>query len=94
MSGHMMRGDESLGSVDDLITRFYSIDLKIVDEEGQNPQANHPHYLGLVRSVLLAVQRLRVSDAHSAEEKKLTMSLLAMLSVLPSKAPVGAVPRC
>jgi hypothetical protein len=86
LCANMMRADETLDSVDDLIGRFRSIDLADVDAQGHNPQVPSRQYLGLVRSVLLAVERLRQSAADSAEDKKLAMDLLA---VLPSDTPVG-----
>jgi tetratricopeptide (TPR) repeat protein len=77
LCGRMLQADETLGSVDDLVGRFRSIGLDVVDKESRK------HYFGLVRSVLFAVQRMQGSGAHTPAEKASAMHLLAMLSVLP-----------
>jgi tetratricopeptide (TPR) repeat protein len=91
LCGHMLRADRSLNSVDDLVDRFRSVRLEVVDKEGENPwQTSHPHYFGLVRSVLFSVQRMQGSEAYAPAEKANALHLLAMLSVLPGReTPVG-----
>jgi hypothetical protein len=84
MCEHMMRADGTLGSVDELVARFRCIRLE--DQEGQNPQTSHPHYFGLVLSVLSAVERMQGSGAHAQADKANAVHLLAMLSVLPGSA--------
>jgi hypothetical protein len=86
MCGHMMRADGTPGSVDELVARFRSIRLEVVDQEGQNPQTSHPHYFGLLLSVLFAVERIQGSGAHAQADKANAVHLLAMLSVLPGSA--------
>jgi len=78
LCGHMLC---SLGSVDKLIDEFPS--LKEVDEKGRNAVTDR-HYLGLVRSVLLALKRLRSSGGEKeTAAQEAAERLLCVLSRLP-----------
>ena len=70
---------DSSAAIDKLIESFGSIKLQVVDMKGRNPEANHPHYSGLVGSVLIAVQRLLESES---EEKHLAIALMVMVRSL------------
>lgn len=60
----MLRADPSLETVDDLIAVFQSTQLNEVDYKGRDP-IRDTHYLGLARSVAVAIDRLYVRRRHA-----------------------------
>eukprot|EP00658_Telonema_sp_P-2_P004464 TRINITY_DN11663_c0_g1_i6.p1 TRINITY_DN11663_c0_g1~~TRINITY_DN11663_c0_g1_i6.p1 ORF type:complete len:526 (+),score=93.18 TRINITY_DN11663_c0_g1_i6:910-2487(+) len=82
LCGHLLRADASLQSMADLIALFERVELDEVDRGGRNPQTD-THYLGLRRSVRIAVLRIEESTELHPSTKQAALSLLAALLVLP-----------
>jgi hypothetical protein len=82
LCGHLLRADDALQSVHDLISQFEQVQLREVDSDGRNPKTD-THYLGLTRSVQIAVLRIEQSSTLHADDKQAALSLLAALLALP-----------
>ena len=82
LCGHLLRSDDELQSVHDLISQFEQVQLREVDSDGRNPKTD-THYLGFSRSVQIAVLRMEQSTMLNTDEKQAAMSLLAALLALP-----------
>ena len=63
-------------AIDNLIASFQSIKLEVIAMKGRHLEADHPHYSGLVGSVLIAVKRLLESES---EGKHLAIALMVMV---------------
>ena len=78
--GNLFKSDPSLTSMAALIQRFRVVKLRKVDES-KDPE-RYRHYYGLVRSVLLTVQRMW-EGCSTDEEREDALALLVAMSVLP-----------
>jgi tetratricopeptide (TPR) repeat protein len=80
--GHMLRADERLRGVLDLVAMFrQTADLAEVDRAGANPMLDK-HYYGLSLSVRITLDRLRSGDGAPEVDREGALALLAMLSLL------------
>ena len=69
------------------MAEFRSVKLKEVDKSGRNPRDDR-HYFGLVRSVVIGVQRM-VAECRDEGEKEDALGLLMTMSLLHgSETPV------
>ena len=82
LCGNMFRADSSLKTVADLINLFEAVPLDQVDRSGRNPE-NDTHYLGLARSVQIAVERIQQASELDCAEKQRALGLLTVLAVMP-----------
>ena len=88
LCGQMLRADDRLESVADLIALFPQLEQREVDEHGRN-RITDQHLLGLDVSIRVAIGRIKNNPTLSEEEKAAAMALLVMLSLLPgTKTPV------
>ena len=75
------------GTVSALMAEFRSVQLGLVDSKGRNPRDDR-HYFGLVRSVVIGVQRM-VTECRDEGEKEDALGLLMAMSLLHgSETPV------
>ena len=75
------------GAVSALMAEFRSVQLGLVDSKGRNPRDDR-HYFGLVRSVVIGVQRM-VAECRDEGEKEDALGLLMAMSLLHgSETPV------
>ena len=75
------------GNVSALMAEFRSVKLDVVDSAGRNPRDDR-HYFGLVRSVVIGVQRM-VAACRGEDEKEDAVGLLMAMSLLHgSETPV------
>ena len=75
------------GTVSALMAEFRSVQLGLVDSKGRNPRDDR-HYFGLVRSVVIGVQRM-VAECRDEGEKEDSVGLLMAMSLLHgSETPV------
>ena len=75
------------GAVSALMAEFRSVQLGLVDSKGRNPRDDR-HYFGLVRSVVIGVQRM-VAECRDEGEKEDAVGLLMAMSLLHgSETPV------
>ena len=75
------------GTVSALMAEFRSVQLGLVDSKGRNPRDDR-HYFGLVRSVVIGVQRM-VAECRDEGEKEDALGLLMTMSLLHgSETPV------
>ena len=75
------------GTVSALMAEFRSVQLGLVDSKGRNPRDDR-HYFGLVRSVVIGVQRM-VAECRDEGEKEDAVGLLMAMSLLHgSETPV------
>lgn len=82
LCGHLLRADDALQGVHDLISQFEQVQLREVDSDGRSPKTD-THYLGLSRTVQMAVLRIEQSSTLYADDKQAALSLLAALLALP-----------
>ena len=75
------------GSVSALMTEFRSVKLKEVDKSGRNPRDDR-HYFGLVRSVVIGVQRMVAACRDEGEKEDAVGLLMAMSLLHGSETPV------
>ena len=69
------------------MAEFRSVQLGLVDSKGRNPRDDR-HYFGLVRSVVIGVQRM-VAECRDEGEKEDALGLLMAMSLLHgSETPV------
>ena len=68
------------GSVSALMAEFRSVQLGEVDSKGRNRRDDR-HYFGLVRSVVISVQRM-VAACRDEDEKEDAVGLLMAMSLL------------
>ena len=69
------------------MTEFRAVKLGLVDSKGRNPRDDR-HYFGLVRSVVIGVQRM-VTECRDEGEKEDAVGLLMAMSLLHgSETPV------
>ena len=62
------------------MAEFRSVQLDVVDSAGRNPRDDR-HYFGLVRSVVICVQRM-VAECRDEAEKEDAVGLLMAMSLL------------
>ena len=75
------------GTVSALMAEFRSVQLGLVDSKGRNPRDDR-HYFGLVRSVVIGVQRM-VTECRDEGEKEDALGILMAMSLLHgSETPV------
>ena len=85
LCGHIIRTERL--HVCDFIHEFQQLKLREMQQRGRNPRADR-HYFGLVRSVVIGVQRM-VAECRDEGEKEDALGLLMAMSLLHgSETPV------
>eukprot|EP00656_Telonema_subtile_P054575 TRINITY_DN8196_c0_g2_i4.p1 TRINITY_DN8196_c0_g2~~TRINITY_DN8196_c0_g2_i4.p1 ORF type:complete len:557 (-),score=103.46 TRINITY_DN8196_c0_g2_i4:156-1826(-) len=79
LCGHLLREE---GTVQGLAALFAKVSLSDVDRRGRNPQTD-AHYLGLQRSVMIAIHRIQESITMDEETRHAVVPLLVALALLP-----------
>ena len=75
------------GNVSALMAEFRSVQLGLVDSKGRNPRDDR-HYFGLVRSVVIGVQRMVAACRDEGEKEDALGLLMAMSLFHGSETPV------
>ena len=75
------------GAVSALMAEFRSVQLGLVDSKGRNPRDDR-HYFGLVRSVVIGVQRMVAACRDEGEKEDAVGLLMAMSLLHGSETPV------
>ena len=75
------------GTVSALMAEFRSVQLGLVDSKGRNPRDDR-HYFGLVRSVVIGVQRMVAACRDEGEKEDAVGLLMAMCLLHGSETPV------
>ena len=75
------------GNVSALMAEFRSVKLQDVDSRGRNPRDDR-HYFGLVRSVVIGVQRMVAACRDEGEKEDAVGLLMAMSLLHGSETPV------
>ena len=69
------------------MSEFRSLELGLVDSKGRNPRDDR-HYFGLVRSVVIGVQRMVAACTDEGEKEDAVGLLMAMSLLHGSETPV------